>query len=153
LERSLALNFSAHSAIVLELLPRMVARGGGQIVNVSTIGTRLPAAPHWAAYQSSKAGFDVWLRSVACELRPRNIFISSVYLPLVRTRMILPTRPYEKMPALSALEAAQTIAHAVVTGKDRVAPWWLWWAELATLFLRTPLDRVLSLIEEQSQRE
>jgi short-subunit dehydrogenase len=151
LERSLALNFSAHSAIVLELLPRMVAQGGGQIINVSSLGVRLPAAPRWGAYQSSKAGFEVWLRSVACELRPCNIFVSSVYLPLVRTGMIAPTREYDRMPALSSLEAAQTIAHAVVTRKDRLAPGWLWWAELATLFLRTPMDRVLSRIERRSQ--
>jgi short-subunit dehydrogenase len=150
LERSLALNFSAHSAILLELLPRMVARGGGQIINVSSLGARLPAAPRWAAYQSSKTGFDVWLRSIACELRHHNIFISSVYLPLVRTRMIAPTRAYDTMPALSALEAAQTTAHAVVTRKNRVAPWWLWWSELATLFFRTPIDRILSRIERRS---
>jgi NAD(P)-dependent dehydrogenase (short-subunit alcohol dehydrogenase family) len=153
LERSLALNFLGHSALLLEVFPQMVARGGGQIINVSSVGVRLPAAPRWGAYQSSKAGFDVWLRSATCELRPHHIFVSSIYLPLVRTRMIAPTRSYDTMPALSPLEAAQTIAHAVVTRKARVAPWWLWWSELATLFLRTPIDRILSNREQRSNNQ
>lgn len=149
LERSIALNFSGPAALIMALLRRMIAQGGGQIINVSTVSVKQPSAPRWGTYQGSKAGFDVWLRSVAGELRPRNIRVSSVYLPLVRTRMIAPTKMWEKMPALSPLEAAQSVAYAIVYSPDRVAPWWLWPSELITLFIATPIQRILSYLDQR----
>ena len=153
LGRSLALNFSSPAKMLLTLLPRMIEQGGGQIINVSTVSVKQPAAPRWGTYQGSKAGFDMWLRSLANELHPRNIRVSSVYLPLVRTRMIAPTRMYDRIPALTPLEAAQVIAYAMVKPVDRVAPWWLWPSELLTLFLQTPVNRVLSYFEERGKRK
>jgi short-subunit dehydrogenase len=152
LQRCITLNVSSPSAMLLSLLPTMIAQGGAQIINVSTVSVKQPAAPRWAAYQSSKTGFDVWLRSVATELRPQNIFISSVYMPLVRTRMIAPTAMYDHVPALSPLEAAQVIAYAIVNPVDRVAPWWLWWSELLTLFFTTPVNRVLTWFDQRSPK-
>jgi len=149
LERCLAVNFSSPAALITALLPRMIEQGGGQIINVSTVSARQPGAPRWSAYQSSKAGFDVWLRSIACELRPRKIFISSIYMPLVRTRMIAPSGIYDRVPALTPLQAAQVIARAVVKPADRIAPWWLWWSELAVLCLGTLVNRVLTALDHR----
>jgi hypothetical protein len=75
--------------------------------------------------------------------------MSSVYMPLVRTRMIAPTRGYDKLPALSPLEAAEVIAYAIVTQKERVAPWWLGWVELASLLLRIPVGRIFRFLEQR----
>lgn len=150
LGRCLRLNFSSPALLITLLLPRMVEQGGGQVVNVSSASARLPSAPRWAAYQGSKAGFDAWLRSVANELRPKNIRVSSVYLPLVRTRMIAPTRMYERTPALSPLEAAQVIAYALVRPVERLAPWWLWWGEFFSLLVPTPINRMLTLWDQRS---
>ena len=149
LERSLAVNFSSPAAFIMALLPRMIEQGGGQIINVSTVSARQPGAPRWSAYQSSKAGFDVWLRSLACELRPRKIFISSIYMPLVRTRMIAPSGIYDRIPALTPLEAAQVIARAAVKPADRIAPWWLWWSELAVLCFGTLVNRTLTALDRR----
>ncbi len=149
LGRLVRLNLLSPALLLSALLPRMAAQGGGQIVNVSSVSARLPTAPNWAAYQASKAGFDAWLRSVANEVHPKNIRVSSVYLPLVRTRMIEPSRFYQNMPALSPLEAAQAIAYALVTGAERVAPWWLWWGELVSLLAPTPFNRLLSIWENR----
>ena len=144
LERSLAVNFSSPAALIMALLPRMIEQGGGQIINVSTVSARQPGAPRWSAYQGSKAGFDVWLRSIACELRPQKIFISSIYMPLVHTRMIAPSGIYERVPALTPLEAAQVIARAAIKPFDRIAPWWLWCCELAVLCFGTLVNRALT---------
>ena len=149
LERSLAVNFSSPAALITALLPRMLEQGGGQIINVSTVGARQPGAPRWSAYQGSKAGFDVWLRSIACELRPRKLFISSIYMPLVRTRMIAPSRIYDRAPALTPLEAAQVIARAAVRPADRIAPWWLWWCELGVLCFGTLVNRMLTALDHR----
>jgi NAD(P)-dependent dehydrogenase (short-subunit alcohol dehydrogenase family) len=149
LERSVALNFLSPAAMLMSLLPRMIAQGGGQIVNVSSVSARQPGAPRWGTYQSSKAGFDAWLRSVANELRPQGIYASSVYLPLVRTRMIAPTPFYQRLPALSPQEAALVIAYAIVRRPERVAPWWLWWSELITLLVPTPIHRLLTYLDQR----
>jgi NAD(P)-dependent dehydrogenase (short-subunit alcohol dehydrogenase family) len=151
LERCLAVNFTSHAALLNSLLPRMIAQGGGQIVSVSSVGVRLPSAPHWAAYQSSKTGFDVWLRSIATELFHKSIAVSSVYMPLVRTRMIEPTKIYDNMPALSPLQAAQVLAYAIVTKRNRIAPWWLWGAEVLSAVFRTPIDLILSRLEQSGK--
>ncbi len=149
LGRLIQLNLLSPALLLSAILPRMAAQGGGQIVNVSSISARLSTAPNWAAYQASKAGFDVWLRSVANEMRPKNIRVSSVYLPLVRTRMIEPSRFYQNMPALSPLEAAEAIAYALVTGVERVAPWWLWWGELISMLTPRAFNRFLSIWENR----
>jgi short-subunit dehydrogenase len=151
LERSLAVNFTSHAVLLNGFLPGMIARGGGQVVSVSSIGVRLPSAPRWAAYQSSKTGFDVWLRSIATELRHKHIAVSSVYMPLVRTRMIEPTKLYDTMPALSPLQAAQVLAYAIVSKQNRIAPWWLWAAEILSAVFRTPVDALLSYLERRSR--
>ncbi|MEF2280311.1 SDR family NAD(P)-dependent oxidoreductase [Deinococcus sp. YIM 134068] len=154
LERSLAVNLTGPAALLLALLPRMVAQGGGGVVNVSTVSARPPAAPRWASYQGSKAGFDLWVRSVGSELRDRGVWVSSVYLPLVRTRMSDVAGLYRHAPALTPLEAAQAVAGAVVRPRERVAPWWLAGQELAALLLPGPLGRALSHLETlERQRE
>ena len=151
LERSVALNFSSPAALILALLPRMVAQGGGQIVNVSMVSARQPGAPRWASYQGSKAGFDLWLRSVAAELGSHGVAASSVYLPLVRTRMSAATQLYAHVPALTPLEAAQAVAQTLVRPPERVwgraAPWWLFWTELADLLWPGAAERVLGLAD------
>ncbi|ANE43846.1 SDR family NAD(P)-dependent oxidoreductase [Deinococcus puniceus] len=145
LERLLAVNFSGPAALLLLLLPRMVAQGGGQIVNVSSVSVGPPPLPRWAAYQGSKAGFDLWFKSLGAELRGRGVRVCSVYLPLVRTRMIAPTPAYRFAPALTPHEAAEAVAYALVHPKvQRIAPWWMKSLELAALLLPGPLGHLLS---------
>jgi short-subunit dehydrogenase len=150
LERLVGLNFLGPSTMLCQLLPRIIKQGGGHVINVSTVSARLLAAPRWSAYQSSKTGFDVWLRSIANELRPRHVFASSVYLPLVRTRMSSASRVFDSVPALSAEAAAQVIAYAIVRKHDRVAPWWLRWAEFGSFCFERLANRTLTLLFRRS---
>lgn len=152
LGRLLAVNFSGPAALLLALLPRMVAQGGGVIVSVSSASALPPGIPRWAAYQGSKAGFDLWLGSLGNELRGRGVRVSGVYLPLVRTRMIAPTRAYRFAPALTPLEAAQSVVWPLVRPVRRVAPWWLKGQQLATLLFPDVLDRVLGSLEDLERR-
>jgi len=152
LARSLAVNFTSPAALLLALLPRMIEQGGGQIISVSTVSVRPPAAPRWGTYQGSKAGFDVWLRSLALEVRARGVTVSSVYMPLVRTRMSAAGGLYRGVPALSPLEAAQVLAAAVVERRARLAPWWLRVQELAAVLCPDALDRLLGRLEAAQSR-
>jgi NAD(P)-dependent dehydrogenase (short-subunit alcohol dehydrogenase family) len=137
-ERTNAINYLGPVRLVLGLLPSMQARGQGHIVNVSTIGTRVPPGPRWAAYQASKGAFDIWLRSVAIEMESFGVTTSTIYMALIYTRMSAPTPIYRVMPGLMPEEAAHLIERAVVERPLEINPPWLRGSELASTVLRTP---------------
>jgi short-subunit dehydrogenase len=137
-ERTTALNYYAPVRLSLSLIP-VLAQKKGQIMNVSALNVLLPPAPKWAAYQASKSAFDQWLRSVAPELKARGIACSTAYLPLVRTRMIEPTRQYANAPAMSAEQAARVLARLIITRKKHFKPWWMFFLEPAAFLLKKPL--------------
>ena len=82
-QRTININYLGPVRLVLALLPSMRERGEGHIVNVSTMGVRIPPTPRWAAYLSSKAAFDVWLRCLAPEMRRDGV---DLHLGLPGTR-------------------------------------------------------------------
>ncbi|NML32341.1 SDR family NAD(P)-dependent oxidoreductase [Paraburkholderia antibiotica] len=138
------INHVAPVTLLSRMLPSMTARGSGQIINVSSVSARLPATPYWAAYQSSKSAFDTWFQAVAGEVRSRGIHMGSVYFPLVHTPMSAPSAVFERVPGLSAEEAAGVLAYALISRKRRVAPWWLWPCEWMAILFRHPVDWILS---------
>ena len=77
-------------------------------MNVSTVGVLLPPAPRWAAYQASKAAFDVWLRSVTPEPHADGVTVTTIYMALVHTRMSAPTAT-SRLPGLTPDEAADLV--------------------------------------------
>ncbi|MBB5233193.1 SDR family NAD(P)-dependent oxidoreductase [Deinococcus budaensis] len=151
LGRLLAVNLSGPAALLLALLPGMLERGG-VIVNVSSVSARQVGAPRWGAYQGSKAGFDLWLHALGAEVRGQGVRVASVYLPLVRTPMIAPTRAYRFLPALSADEAAHAALLPLVRPVVRVAPWWLRPVEVAGLLAPGLLGRGLARLEDAERR-
>ena len=86
--RTIGINYLGPIWLLLGLLPAMRERGTGHIVNVSSVGVRVPPGPRWGAYQASKGAFDMWLRSVAAELHADGIDVTSIYMALIHTRMM-----------------------------------------------------------------
>jgi NAD(P)-dependent dehydrogenase (short-subunit alcohol dehydrogenase family) len=62
----MALNYLSPVRLILTLLPRMVDRGGGRIVNISSVAARL-APPGEAAYAASKAALTTFSECLAVE--------------------------------------------------------------------------------------
>lgn len=133
--RTMAINYLAPVQLALSLIP-LLEKNKGQIINVSTINVLLLPLPHWAAYQASKAAFDTWFRSAAGELKAMGIATSSVYLPLVRTPMILPTKEYQKLPAMSPEQAGKIVAKLIYTQRSKYRPWWLLPGQFASIACR-----------------
>ncbi|WP_238815400.1 SDR family NAD(P)-dependent oxidoreductase [Nocardia brasiliensis] len=121
--RTIDINYLGPVRLLLTLLPDMRERGQGHIVNISTWGVLMPPAPQWAAYGASKSAFDVWLRSVAAEVSGDGITTTSIYMPLVHTRMSAPT-DFSRVPGLTVDEAADLVCHAVTAKPREIAPWW-----------------------------
>ncbi len=139
-ERTIDINYLGPVRLALGLLPAMRQRRQGHLVNVSTIGVIVPPAPFWAAYTASKAAYDVFLRSVAVEIEPDGVTTTSIYMPLVRTRMSAPTKGFRNVPGLSPDEAADLVCHAIVDRPRVIAPWWAEAAELGAAFARRPFE-------------
>ena len=99
-DRTIGINYLGPIWLLLGLLPAMRERGAGHVVNVSSVGVRVPPGPRWGAYQASKGAFDMWLRSVAPELHADGIDVTSIYMALIRTRMTAPTESLRNVPGL-----------------------------------------------------
>ncbi len=142
-QRTMDLNYFAPVQLLLALIPTLVERKG-QVLNVSAVNVRLIPAPQWAAYQASKSAFDQWFRSVGPELNARGVRTSSIYLPLVRTRMIEPTAAYKSMPAMQPDEVASLLCRAIVGGRRTYAPWWTVTGEVSSTLYRWPCEVVMT---------
>lgn len=119
-QRTMALNYFAPVKLILNLLPIMRDRRSGHIINVSTIGLQINT-PRFAAYLASKAALDAFSRSIGPEVIGDGVHITTVYMPLVRTPMIAPTRIYDRVPTLSPDQAAEMIAEAIRKRPKRIA--------------------------------
>ena len=140
-DRTIGVNYLGPIHLLLGLLPAMRERGSGHIVNISSVGVRVPPGPRWGAYQASKGAFDMWLRSVAPELHADGVDVTSIYMALIHTRMVEPTKSLRNVPGLSPDQAADIVARAIIKRPRTIAPWWVWPAELTTVFLRAPVER------------
>ena len=140
-DRTIGINYLGPIHLLLGLLPAMRERGSGHIVNISSVGVRVPPGPRWGAYQASKGAFDMWLRSVAPELHADGVDVTSIYMALIHTRMTEPTPSLKNVPGLDPDQAADIVARAIIKRPRTIAPWWVWPAELTTVLLRAPVER------------
>ncbi len=111
-QRTMQLNYFAPVKLILDLLPVMRSQGSGHIINVSTIGLQINT-PRFAAYLASKAALDAFSRSIGPEIIGDGVHITTVYMPLVRTPMIAPTKMYDRLPTLSPEQASGMICEAM----------------------------------------
>ncbi len=120
-ERPMALNYFAAIRLVTGLLPTMVERRSGQVVNISSWAVQVRPS-RFSGYTASKAALEAWSDCVQGEVLDEGVVFTNVRMPLVRTPMIEPTRIYRRIPALSPEEAAAVVCDAIVSRSRRVSP-------------------------------
>jgi short-subunit dehydrogenase len=119
-QRTMQLNYFAPVKLILDLLPTMRDRGTGHIINISSIGLQVNT-PRFGAYVASKAALDAFSRSIGPEIIGDGVHVTTIYMPLVRTPMIAPTKAYDRVPTLSPDQAGAMIADAIRKRPKRVA--------------------------------
>lgn len=119
-ERTMELNYYAAVRLCLRLLPGMLERGSGHIVNVSSMSVMMPT-PNFAAYVASKSALEGFSRTLAAELVGSGVHVSVVNFPLVKTAMTAPTLIYRYVPQMSPKRAAGWIVKAIRKQPLRVA--------------------------------
>ncbi len=119
-QRTMDINYFGAVQMVLGLLPVMKRQGYGHVINISSIGVQANA-PRFSAYVASKAALDAFSRCIASEITHNNIHLTNVYMPLVRTPMIAPTKIYKHVPALNTFQAAQLVLKPLITKQKKVS--------------------------------
>ena len=119
-DRTMQVNYFGSLRLTMGLLPKMLEKRAGHIINISSIGV-LTNAPRFSAYVASKAALDAWTRCAASEFVDRGIEFTTINMPLVKTPMIAPTKLYDQVPTLTPEEAADLIVDAIVHRPVRIA--------------------------------
>jgi len=111
-ERVMRVNLTAPFLVTREVLPRMIARRQGRIVNISsTAGVQ--GHLHQSAYCASKHGLLGFARSLAMELKPHNIHVCTLSPGGVDTDLIKGTYLAERLKGQPMI-APDDIAEMVV---------------------------------------
>lgn len=119
--RLMQLNYLGSMGMTLRILPGMLDRNAGQIINVTSYSTLVPV-PRYAAYIGSKTALEGVTRSMAAELVDTNIAFTLINYPLVRTPMSSATGIYKNMKMMDVEDAAQWFVDAVEKRPARIAP-------------------------------
>jgi NAD(P)-dependent dehydrogenase (short-subunit alcohol dehydrogenase family) len=119
-ERTMQLNYFGAVRLIMALLPSMIHRKSGHIINVSSIGV-LANAARFSAYVASKSALDAFTRCLSAEIKAKNIHTTAIYMPLVRTPMIAPTKIYSYVPTWSPDDAADTVVKAIMERPKSIA--------------------------------
>ncbi len=115
-ERTMRINFFSPAALTLAVLPRMLERGSGTIVNVSSLGGRLGIATE-AAYSASKFALAGWSESLALDLDGTGVGIKLVLPGAIDTEIW--DQPDNDAPLYDGpKDPPESIAGAVVDAID-----------------------------------
>jgi 3-oxoacyl-[acyl-carrier protein] reductase len=95
------------------VIPGMLARGGGRIVNVASGAAYLPGVSS-TAYSASKAAVHRFSETLAGQLAPRGIYVFSISPGLVRTRM---TERFAEDAPWTPPELAPRLVRALASGR------------------------------------
>ncbi len=110
-EEVMRTNFLSPVAISLAVLPRMLDRGRGVIVNVSSLGGRL-GIPHEAAYCASKFALSGWSEAMAMDLWSSPVEVRLVTPGAIDTEIW--DQPGNDAAAYDGpFEPPTTVAHAI----------------------------------------
>ena len=119
-ERTVQLNYFGSIRLILKVLPGMRERRSGHIINVSSIGVQTNP-PRFSAYVASKSALDAFSRCVGSEVLDDGVSFTAIYMPLVRTPMIGPTKMYDRFPTLTPDDAGNMICEAIIHKPKRIA--------------------------------
>ena len=111
-ERLVCVNYFGAVYATKAVLPSMVERRRGHIVNVSSIGVQTNP-PRFSAYVASKAALDAFTRVVSSETIGDNVTFTTIHMPLVKTPMIAPTKIYDSFTTITPDEAADLVCEGI----------------------------------------
>jgi short-subunit dehydrogenase len=135
--RLLGVDLAAPISLAREVLPRMLSRGRGSLVNVSSVAALAPPSG-MARYAAAKAGLAAFSEALAAELRGSGVHVLTVYPGPIDNGA--PQDTYDlygrdsvagRLPIATAAELAVQIRRAIANRETRLiyprvyaVTWW-----------------------------
>jgi short-subunit dehydrogenase len=119
-ERAMATHFWAPLRLSLAVLPKMLERGGGRIVNIASIGGKI-AVPHLLPYTASKFALVGLSEGMRAELAKDHVLVTTVVPGLMRTGSSVNAQFKGRHHAEYAWFAAGDSSHLTAMQAERAA--------------------------------
>jgi 3-oxoacyl-[acyl-carrier protein] reductase len=119
-DQTLRLNLRAPMILAQKLLPAMVAKGEGAVINIGSVSGKTGEA-NGAAYSASKFGLIGFTQSLYEEVREHGIKVAVILPGFVDTPLIPPNRQLDRTKMIQADDIAQAV-HYVLTSSATCCP-------------------------------
>jgi 3-oxoacyl-[acyl-carrier protein] reductase len=119
-DQTLRLNLRAPMILAKALLPPMIEKGNGAVINIGSISGKTGEA-NGAAYSASKFGLIGFTQSLYEEVREYGIKVAVILPGFVDTPLIPPNRQLDRSKMIQPADVAQTV-HYVLTSPPTCCP-------------------------------
>lgn len=119
IQETIEVNLIAPMALTRLVLPRMLERNAGHIVNIASIAAK-SGAPYAATYSGTKAGLAEWSRAMRLELANTGVRFSTIfpgYVSEVGMFAKFGMQPPWIVGSCSPSQVAEAVVHAIEKGK------------------------------------
>ena len=120
LDQTLRLNLRAPILLAKRLLPDMIAKNEGAVINIGSVSGKTGEA-NGAAYSATKFGLIGFTQSLYEEVREQGIKVSVILPGFVDTPLIPPNRQLDRSKMIQAEDIAQAV-HYVLTSPPASCP-------------------------------
>ena len=114
LDQTLRVNLRAPMILAQKVLPAMIAKGEGAVINVSSVSGKSGEADG-AAYSASKFGLIGFTESLYEEVREQGIKVAVILPGFVDTPMIPPVKHLDRSKMIQANDVAQAVLYILNT--------------------------------------
>ena len=119
-DQTFRLNLRAPMVLAKLLLPHMIEKGEGAVINIGSVSGKTGEI-NGAAYSASKFGLIGFTQSLFEEVREYGIKVAVLLPGFVDTPLIPPNRQLDRIKMIQAEDVAQTV-HYVLTSPPTACP-------------------------------
>jgi 3-oxoacyl-[acyl-carrier protein] reductase len=113
-DQTFRVNLRAPMLLAQSLLPAMIEKGEGAIINIGSVSGKSGEA-NGAAYSASKFGLIGFTQSLYEEVREHGIKVSVILPGFVDTPLIPPNRQLDRSKMIQAGDIAQTVLYVLTS--------------------------------------
>lgn len=113
-DRTLRLNLRAPMVLSHLVLPTMISKGGGAIINIGSVSGKTGEA-NGSAYSASKFGLIGFTQSLYEEVREHGIKVAVILPGFVDTPLIPPNRQLDRSKMIQAEDVAEAVHYVLAS--------------------------------------